>query len=209
MIHIVDYDMGNLRSVQNALESIGESAVATSDPDVVRRAERVIVPGVGAFPDAMTTLRRSGMDQAIVAFAQTGRPLLGVCLGMQIFFDRSEEYGEHEGLGLFPGSVLGFPADLRDAAGASLKVPHMGWNTLAVSDVPALAPLAPLHGQYVYFVHSFYVAPSQDSDVAAVTEYGLEFCSMAARDNIWAAQFHPEKSAAVGADLLRAFAQRT
>jgi glutamine amidotransferase len=204
MIHIVDYEMGNLRSVQKAFEHLGHEAVTTSDPDVVRKADHVVVPGVGAFPDAMLQLRNKGLDQAIVEFARGGKPLLGICLGMQLFMDESEEYGRHEGLGLFGGKVLLFKG-LKDAQGLPLKIPHMGWNTLRSTGV--LAPI--LDGKYVYFVHSYYVAPKLQAEVAATTEYGIEFCSALARDNIWAAQFHPEKSGPAGMALLDQFSRRT
>ena len=202
MIHIVDYGMGNLRSVQKAFEALGYAAETTDDPEAVHGAERVVVPGVGAFPDAMANLRAKGLDDAVTAFAATGRPLLGVCLGLQLFFEESEEYGPHRGLGLFPGKVRGFPADMT-VEGQRLKVPHMGWNTLRVKS-PTFAYLA---DEYVYFVHSYYVQAARDEDAAAETDYGLSFCSLAAKDNVWAAQFHPEKSGAVGQKLLAAFAR--
>ncbi len=201
MITIVDYGMGNLRSVQKAFESLGLQAQTSEDPDVVRKAAQVVVPGVGAFPDAMAHLRERGMDAAVQEVAKAGTPLLGVCLGMQLFFDHSEEYGDHEGLGLFPGRVLKFPDDLA-WQGERLKVPHMGWNELRVRH-PALREL---DGMHVYFVHSYYVAAANDAHVAATCEYGIEFCAMASRDNIVAAQFHPEKSGAVGLRLLELFA---
>ncbi len=204
MIRIVDYGMGNLHSVQKAFEAIGVQAETVSDPARVTSADRLVVPGVGAFPDAMRHLREHGLDEAIRAFAKTGRPLLGVCLGLQIFFEESEEYGRHEGLGLFRGKVVRFPDELSEN-GRLLKIPHMGWNTLSVRE-PALKAL---DGKYVYFVHSYYVAPEDVNDIGATTTYGLEFCSLAARDNVWAAQFHPEKSSESGMELLRAFAART
>jgi glutamine amidotransferase len=203
MITIVDYDMGNLRSVAKAFEHLGHPAQVASDPDVVRKAERLVVPGVGAFRDAIGTLRERGLDKAILEQASTGRPLLGICLGMQLFFEKSEEYGEHTGLGLFRGEVVRFPA-MKDAGGVELKVPHMGWNT-----VEGHGELGKhLDGKYVYFVHSYYCAPANPQEVAGMTEYGIKFCSAAARDNIWAAQFHPEKSAEAGMALLDAFANR-
>lgn len=205
MIHIVDYDMGNLRSVQKAFEHLGYAAETTADPDVARRAERLVVPGVGAFRDAMAALRARGLDQAVKEFAAAGRPLLGICLGLQLFFEASEEYGEHEGLGLFRGRVVRFADGMPGPDGAPLKVPHMGWNTVA-GGPGALGRI--LDGKYVYFVHSYYAAAANPAEVAGRTTYGVEFCSAAARDNVWAAQFHPEKSAEAGMALLDAFAKR-
>lgn len=203
MISIVDYDMGNLRSVQKAFEHLGFSAEVSGDPDAVRKAERLVVPGVGAFRDAMASLRAKGLDAAILEYAQSGRPLLGICLGLQLFFDASEEYGEHKGLGLFPGRVVRFPA-MRDDKGEELKIPHMGWNV--VHGQGELGRV--LDGKYVYFVHSYYAVPADPAHIAGTTPYGIDFCSAAARDNVWAAQFHPEKSAEAGMALLAAFAKR-
>jgi glutamine amidotransferase len=198
MIHIVDYDMGNLRSVQKAFEHLGIAATVTDDPAAVRQAGRLVVPGVGAFRDAMASLRAKGLDEAVVDFAKSGKPLLGICLGLQLFFDASEEYGEHQGLGLLPGRVVRFPAQ------PDLKVPHMGWNVVhGRGDLGRV-----LDGKYVYFVHSYYAVPANPAHVAGTTPYGVEFCSAAARDNVWAAQFHPEKSAEAGQALLTAFAKR-
>ena len=203
MIHIVDYDMGNLRSVQKAFEHLGIEASVSDDPAAVRQAERLVVPGVGAFRDAMASLRAKGLDDAILDFARTGRPLLGICLGLQLFFDASEEYGEHKGLGLFPGRVVRFGA-MRDEKGDELKIPHMGWNV--VHGRGELGKV--LDGKYVYFVHSYYAVPANDAHIAGTTPYGIEFCSAASRDNVWAAQFHPEKSGDAGMALLSAFARR-
>lgn len=204
MIRIVDYDMGNLRSVQKAFEHLGHGAEVTADPDAVRSAERLVVPGVGAFRDAMASLRARGLDAAIREQAASGRPLLGICLGLQLFFEASEEYGEHQGLGLFKGRVVRFPENIKSEAGEPLKIPHMGWNT--VRGAGELGRI--LDGKYVYFVHSYYAAASDPAEVAGRTTYGIEFCSAAARDNVWAAQFHPEKSAEAGMALLDAFAKR-
>ncbi len=203
MLHIVDYEMGNLRSVQKAFEVLGHDAVITSDPNAIRTADRVVVPGVGAFPDAMAQLKSKGLDEAIREFPRSGKPLLGICLGLQLFMDESEEYGLHQGLGLFPGRVVKFEG-LKDAVGLPLKIPHMGWNTLQATGV--LAPL--LHEKFVYFVHSYYVVPKVATDIAATTEYGIKFCSAAARENIWAVQFHPEKSGQAGMALLDRFARK-
>lgn len=203
MIAIVDYGMGNLRSVSKAFESLGHAVSVVSDPEAARKADRLVVPGVGAFPDAMDQLRQTGLESAILEFAKSGRPLLGVCLGLQLFFEASEEYGEHKGLGLFPGRVVMFPK-MPDGQGGSLKVPHMGWNTLQVR-----APeLKAFEDAYVYFVHSYYVQPTSPGDIAATTGYGIDFCAMAARDNVWGAQFHPEKSGPIGLKLLDTWAKK-
>lgn len=199
MIRIVDYGMGNLRSVQKALEKVGAAAEVTSDPDLVRLADRLVVPGVGAFPDAMANLHAAGLDAAIVEFARSGRPILGICLGLQLFFESSDEYGDHAGLGLFPGRVTRF-----ETAGGR-KVPHMGWNTLRIRQ----ALFKPFDGEYVYFVHSYRALASDERHVAAETDYGGWFCAAAVRDNVWAFQFHPEKSGACGLRLLQCFVGRT
>ncbi len=198
MIAIIDYGMGNLHSVRKALEAVGAQAEATSDPDVVRTAERVILPGVGAFADAAAELRRTGLGAAFVESVRAGKPCLGVCLGLQLLFDASEEDGLHEGLGLLPGRVVEFPA------APGLKVPHMGWNTLEISgDPPLLRGLGP--DPSVYFVHSYYARAAENSDVVAVSEHGVVFPAVVARDNLYACQFHPEKSQRVGLSIYANF----
>jgi glutamine amidotransferase len=194
---IIDYGMGNLRSVEKALEAAGGQARLSSDPDAVRRAERLILPGVGAFGDAMENLRRSGLERAILDAVGSGKPLLGLCLGLQLLFDESEEFGRHDGLRLIPGKVRKFQ-------GAALRVPHVGWNQVeSVRQDPLLDGIP--DGSYFYFVHSYYVEPGGAADVLCRTEYGLPFCSVARRGNIWGAQFHPEKSQTAGRQLLRNF----
>ena len=200
MIAIIDYGMGNLRSVQKALEAVGQSAEVTSDPDEVRRAPtKVILPGVGAFEDAAAELRRTGLGEAFVEAAKAGKPCLGVCLGLQLLFDESEEDGVHQGLGLLPGRVVRF----RPVPG--LKVPHMGWNTLRV-----LRPTPLLKGiggePSVYFVHSYHAQPARHDDVAAETDYNGPFAALVWRDNLMACQFHPEKSQGVGLAMYANFA---
>ena len=198
MIAIIDYGMGNLHSVRKALEAVGARAEATSDPEVVRKAERVILPGVGAFADAAAELRRTGLGEAFVEAVGAGKPCLGVCLGLQLLFDASEEDGLHVGLGLLPGQVVEFPA------APGLKVPHMGWNTLEINgDPPLLRGLCP-HPS-VYFVHSYYARAAETSDVAAVSVHGVEFPAVVARDNLLACQFHPEKSQRVGLTIYANF----
>jgi glutamine amidotransferase len=199
MIAIIDYGMGNLRSVQKALEAVGHRAEVTCDPDRVRRADKAILPGVGAFADAIAELRRTGLGEAFVEVARAGKPCLGVCLGLQLLFDVSEEDGEHAGLGLLPGRVVRF------AASPGVKVPHMGWNTLRVRrPAPLLAGLDP--DPSVYFVHSYYAVPSRPDDVAAEADHPGPFAAMVWRDNLTACQFHPEKSQQVGLAMYGNFA---
>lgn len=199
MIAIIDYGMGNLRSVQKALEKVGAAAEVTCDPDRVRRAAKVILPGVGAFPDAITELRRTGLAEAFTEAVARGTPCLGVCLGLQLLFESSEEDGRHAGLGLLPGTVVRFdPAP-------GLKVPHMGWNTLRlISDAPLFRGL-PAEPS-VYFVHSYRAAPRDRSVVAAEADYPTPFTAAVWRDNLMACQFHPEKSQRVGLAMYRNFA---
>jgi glutamine amidotransferase len=194
---IVDYGMGNLRSVEKALSAVGGRPRVSADPDAVRRAGRLILPGVGAFGDAMANLGRTGMDEALREAARAGAPLLGLCLGLQLLFAHSEEFGSHRGLGLIPGKVLGFRAP-------GLRVPHIGWNQ--VEDLrpdPLFRGIA--EGSYFYFVHSLYVEPDRGEHVLARTTYGHAFCSVAGRDNVRGAQFHPEKSQDNGKRLLENF----
>lgn len=202
MIGIVDYAMGNLRSVQKALARLGYDAEIISTPEAVARADKLILPGVGAFCDAMAHLRERCLVEPIGEFVATGRPFLGICLGLQLLFDVSEEDGEHAGLGVLPGRVVGF-----DPADPALKVPHMGWNALSVEhpDNPLTAGLPA--GACVYFVHAYYAAPAEAADVATSTDYGGRFCSSVWHDNVWATQFHPEKSQRIGLKILDNFAR--
>jgi glutamine amidotransferase len=191
MIVIIDFGMGNLRSVQKAVEAVGARAEITSDPDRVRRASKVILPGVGAFSDAMAELERSGLGAAFRDAVEEGKPCLGVCLGLQLLFGSSTEDGQHAGLGLLPGRVVRFS----DRPG--LKIPHMGWNTLRiVKPAPLLAGLAP--EPFVYFVHSYHAVAENRDDVAALTDYPDPFAAVVWRENLTGCQFHPEKSQAVG-----------
>ncbi len=193
--------MGNLRSVQKALERVGHTAQVTSDPGVVRDAGKIILPGVGAFADAIAALRQRGLVEPIRDAIAAGTPFLGVCLGMQLLFERSYEGGVHEGLGVLPGEVVRF-ADLPH----EYKVPHMGWNQVRrKAPAPMLTGIA--DGDYFYFVHSYYVRPADPTLVATETDYFTPFCSSVWRDNVFAAQFHPEKSQANGLRLLRNFAE--
>jgi glutamine amidotransferase len=199
MIAIIDYRMGNLRSVQKAFEAVGHPAQVTSDPDLVGRADKVILPGVGAFADAIAELRRTGLGDVFVESVKAGKPCLGVCLGLQLLFDSSEEDGDHQGLGLLPGHIERFhPAP-------GLKVPHMGWNTLKILRP---APLFQGLGDHpsVYFVHSYHASASNPSDVAAESDYGAPFPAVVWRDNLMACQFHPEKSQKTGLAMYANFA---
>lgn len=198
MIGIVDYDMGNLWSVQKALERIGASGVKlVQDADSIARSERLIVPGVGAFGDAMAALRRYGLVEPLRAFAASGRPVMGICLGMQAFFDSSEEAPGVEGLSLIAGTVRRFPSN-------GLKVPHMGWNTIELrGPSKLLAGAAP--SPAVYFVHSYYVEPRDPAAACGVTEYGSPFGSVVERGNVVGTQFHPEKSQETGLAILANF----
>lgn len=199
MITIVDYGMGNLRSVQKAFEALGQAATIETDSAKIASAERLVLPGVGAFRDAMRELQRLELVQPIHEFLRRDRPFLGICLGMQLLFDVSYEDGEWTGLGVLAGDVVRFPAQ------ADLKVPHMGWNTLQPrGDVPLLAGV-PAEAS-VYFVHSYYVRPRDEEVIGATTTYGQPFTSVVRRGALMATQFHPEKSQKVGLKLLENFA---
>jgi len=207
MIAIVDYNMGNLGSVINAFTKIGASAELVSDPSRLTEYDRVVLPGVGAFGDAMDSLRSTGMDQAIRDYAATGRPLMGTCLGMQLLFESSEEFGEHEGLGLIPGKVVRFDEAKFDH---KLKVPHMGWNELFVQKTVGADPsVCPLFDGlpddfYLYFVHSYHVV-CDDTYAIGKTYYGYEFVSAVQNKNIYGFQPHPEKSHDNGLKILENF----
>ena len=203
MIAVVDAGCGNLRSVERALAAAGATPVVTSDPAVVARADRVVVPGQGAFRDCMRGLG-GGLDQAVREHIARGRPYLGICLGLQVLFEESDEQGPCAGLGLLRGRVVRFPAQ------PGLKIPHMGWNQVTPGPAAAAADgggPAPPAGEHFYFVHSYYVVPADTSAVALETEYGgVRFCAAVRKDNLYATQFHPEKSQRAGLALLRWFA---
>ncbi|MCL6612251.1 MAG: imidazole glycerol phosphate synthase subunit HisH [Peptococcaceae bacterium] len=196
MIAIIDYGMGNLRSVEKGFERAGVSARIVREPEEADRAGGVVLPGVGAFADAMENLRKTGMDLAVKRAAADGRPLLGICLGLQLLFEASEEWGYSEGLGIFPGLVRRLPE--------GLKVPHMGWNQVRFKGFHPIFEGVPDNSSF-YFVHSYYVDPEGDAIKAGVTDYGIEFTSAVAHKNIAAIQFHPEKSSALGLRILRNF----
>lgn len=198
MTAIIDYGAGNLHSVRNALEALGETAVITGEPDEILAADRVILPGVGAFGDAMARLRQSGLDKTIKLAAESGKPLLGICLGLQLMFEESEESPGVEGLGLFRGKCVKIPKK------GDIKIPHMGWNSITLAKPSRL-----LDGlgrePYVYFVHSYYIRPQEPEAVSAYTEYGQRLDIAVERDNVAATQFHPEKSGDVGMRILKNF----
>lgn len=195
-IAVVDYGMGNLRSVQKGFEKVGVDALVTDDPEAVNRAAAVVLPGVGAFADAIGRLRETGLAEAVVAAVNSGRPFLGVCLGLQLLFERSYEDGEHVGLGIFKGTVERLPD--------GVKIPHMGWNQVKQTvKLPVLKGI-PDNSDF-YFVHSYAARPTDESIIATTTEYGSRLVSGVAKDNIVAFQFHPEKSGLVGLEILRNF----
>ncbi len=201
-IAIIDYGMANLRSVQKAFQQVGQDAEIISDPGGIARADRIVLPGVGAFRDAVATLRERHFVDPIVEHIARGRPFLGICLGLQMLFEVSHEDGTHQGLGILPGECVRFDVDET----MRLKVPHMGWNALKFrGDSPLHQDLG--DGCCVYFVHSYHVVPRDGEIIATVTDYGREFVSSIRRDNVMATQFHPEKSQAVGLKILQNFAR--
>lgn len=206
MIAIIDYGMGNLRSVQKGFEKIGSDAVVTADPRVVLEADKIVLPGVGAFRDCMHNLEQAGFVEPILKVISDGRPFLGICVGMQLLFSDSVEFGLYKGLDLIPGHVLRFPEGMREGD-EDLKVPHMGWNQLNFKHKPAVFEDID-EGTNVYFVHSYYVKPDDDAVIATTTNYGIEFCSAIWKDNIIATQFHPEKSQHAGLRILKNFASQ-
>ena len=198
MIGIIDYGVGNLFSLRSSFAAIGAEAFVSGDPAELRKADRLILPGVGAFGDAARKLRDSGLDVFVKEQAASGKPLMGICLGMQLLFEKSYEYGEHEGLGLLQGQVVGMSGRLP----ADLKIPHMGWNALELTKPAKLLE----NGSYVYFVHSFYAENCADS-VAAITDYGIPITAAVEKDNIFGCQFHTEKSGNVGLAILKKFCE--
>ncbi len=197
MVGIIDYGVGNLFSLRSSFKAIGEEAFVSGDPEKLATADRLVLPGVGAFEDAAKKLRASGLDRFVRDQAEAGKPLLGICLGMQMLFEKSYEYGEHEGLGLLKGQVVPMEGKLP----ADLKIPHMGWNALQVSRGTLLKDM---DGQFVYFVHSFY-AENCEASLSAVTDYGIPITAAVEQGNIFGCQFHPEKSGSAGLSILRTF----
>jgi glutamine amidotransferase len=202
LIAIVDYEMGNVRSVQKAFERLGHVAEITPDPDRVRRAEGVVLPGVGAFGDCMANLVKGDLHEPVAEVIRAGKPFLGICVGLQILFTESEEFGRQEGLGLVAGRVLRFPP--RAPSGESLKVPHIGWNEVTWRRRAGIFGDLP-EPSYLYFVHSYYVVPDDPAWIAGTSEYGVPFAAAIAKDNVWGVQFHPEKSQSLGLSVLARF----
>ena len=195
MIGIIDYDAGNLRSVEKALQYLGKETIVTRDPEQIRKADKVILPGVGAFGDCMANLQRSGLVPILQKYLHSGRPFLGICLGMQVLFDGSDEAPGVKGLGYFQGQVR--------RLNTAFKIPHMGWNKLSLRSSSPLLQQA--EAEYVYFVHSFHVEPQQQELITAVCDYGMEVTAAVGSGSVQAFQFHPEKSSRAGLGLLRAF----
>ena len=198
MVGIIDYGVGNLFSLRSSFAAIGVEAFVSGDPAELAKADRLILPGVGAFGDAARKLRESGLDAFVKEQAASGKPLMGICLGMQLLFEKGYEYGEHEGLGILKGQVVAMSGKLP----SDLKIPHMGWNALKLTKPARLLE----EGSYVYFVHSFYAENCADS-IAAVTDYGIPITAAVERDNIFGCQFHPEKSGNVGLEILKKFCE--
>ena len=205
MIAVIDYGVGNVFSLCRSLEAIGQTPVVTGDPDQLRKADKLFLPGVGAFADAAAKLRDTGLDRVIKEEAAKGKPLMGICLGMQLLFEASYEFGQYEGLGLIPGKVIGMEGTIP----AELKIPHIGWNRLLFPDRPRHPLLQTVEdGDCVYFVHSFY-ATDCDEAVIAQAEYGKVLTAAVAKGNVMGCQFHPEKSGTVGLNILRTFCEGT
>ncbi len=201
MVAIVDYGVGNLFSLKCSLDAIGAQVVVTEDPQILEKADQIILPGVGAFEDAAQKLRDKGLDQVLIRLAKSGKPILGICLGMQMLFQTSYEYGCHQGLGLIKGSVV----PMKGAIPQDLKIPHIGWNPLIFKkDSPLFANIN--NGDSVYFVHSYYATDCDDA-VIATAEYGAELTAAVEKDNIFGCQFHPEKSGKVGLGILKSFVE--
>lgn len=200
MVGIIDYGVGNLFSLRSSFAAIGEQVTVSNDPEILRKAAHILLPGVGAFEDAVAKLRQSGLDQMVYETVKEGKPLMGICLGMQMLFERSFEYGEHQGLGLLKGQVVPMAGLIPE----SLKIPHMGWNALNITKPDGKLFRNTKAGDYVYFVHSYFATGCEDS-LAARTEYGTWITAAVEKDNVFGCQFHPEKSGEVGLDILRAF----
>ena len=205
MIAVIDYGVGNVFSLCRSLEAIGQTPVVTGDPDQLRKADKLFLPGVGAFADAAAKLRDTGLDRVIKEEAAKGKPLMGICLGMQLLFEESYEFGQYEGLGLIPGKVIGMEGTIP----AELKIPHIGWNRLLFPDRPRHPLLQTVEdGDCVYFVHAFYATDCEEA-VSAQAEYGKVLTAAVAKGNVMGCQFHPEKSGTVGLNILRTFCEGT
>lgn len=201
MIRIIDYGVGNLFSLRSSLRSIGIDAEYTGDPEEIQKADKLILPGVGAFRDARKALQDTGLDQVVIREAKSGKPLMGICLGMQMLFEKSYEYGEYEGLGLIPGEIVGMDGRIPK----ELPIPHIGWNSLTMVNPSPLMKYTE-EGDYVYFVHSYY-ADTPEEYVIARTDYGIPMTAAVQNVNVYGCQFHPEKSSSVGLSILKAFSE--
>lgn len=199
MIAIIDYGAGNLQSVKKALDFIGAESIITDNPETINACDKILLPGVGSFGDAMDSMRQKGLVETVKENALSGKPFLGICLGLQLLFEESEETPNVKGLGIFKGKIKKFPNDM------GLKIPHIGWNSLEIRQNDTIFKEIP-QNSYVYFVHSYYLHADEESDVATVTNYGIDFHSAVGKGNIFATQFHPEKSGEVGLQILRNFA---
>lgn len=207
MIVIIDYGVGNLFSLQSSFAAIGKEAVVSSDPEIIKSGDHIILPGVGAFSDAARKLRESGLDIVVKELAAAGKPIMGICLGMQLLFEKSLEYGEHEGLGLIKGTVR----PISEVIPSDLKIPQIGWNALLFRDPEGASNISPIfkyieNGDHVYFVHSYYGADCRNSCIAEC-EYGAFLTAAVADGNVFGCQFHPEKSGEVGLNILKAFCE--
>ena len=199
MIAIIDYGAGNLQSVKKAFDFIGAESVITDNPEIINSCDRILLPGVGSFGDAMDSMHKSGLVETVKQNALSGKPFFGICLGLQLLFEESEESPGVKGLGIFKGKIKKFSSDM------GLKIPHIGWNSLEIKQKDTLFKNVP-ENSYVYFVHSYYLHAEDEEDVATVTNYGIDFHSAVGKNNIFATQFHPEKSGDVGLQILRNFA---
>ena len=202
MIAIIDYGCGNLYSLQSSLNFLNLDSVITSDPEIIKSADKIILPGVGAFGDAVKLLRERGLDEVVKTEAENGKYILGICLGMQLLFEKSFEYGEHNGLGLIKGEVYPLSNDIK----SNLKIPHMGWNSLNINNINDPIFKYTKNGDYVYYVHSFY-AKNCNEALLATSDYEVSVAGLVKSKNVYGAQFHPEKSGDVGLNLLKAFAE--
>lgn len=199
MIAIIDYGAGNLQSVKKAFDFIGAESVITDNPEIINACDRILLPGVGSFGDAMDSMAKSGLVETVKQNALSGKPFLGICLGLQLLFEESEESPGVKGLGIFKGKIKKFSSDM------GLKIPHIGWNSLEIKQKDGIFKNIP-ENSYVYFVHSYYLHAEDKNDIATVTNYGIDFHSAVGKNNIFATQFHPEKSGDVGLQILRNFA---
>lgn len=199
MIAIIDYGAGNLQSVKKAFDFIGAESVITDNPEIINACDRILLPGVGSFGDAMDSMAKSGLVETVKQNALSGKPFLGICLGLQLLFEESEESPGVKGLGIFKGKIKKFSSDM------GLKIPHIGWNSLEIKQKDGIFKNIP-ENSYVYFVHSYYLHAEDKNDIATVTKYGIDFHSAVGKNNIFATQFHPEKSGDVGLQILRNFA---